>query len=384
LLQGGNLKITAIEVKHYLLPLDPPFKAAWDPLPRKKFPATIVRVNTDQGIIGVGSGDAMLGLAGHEHLFIGQDPFEIERHWQVLDNIDFHYGRCWPLDIALWDIMGKAKGQSIAKLLGAQKSKMVAYASTGEMLAPQERVERVQKLMDKGFKALKIRFRHSDYREDIKVVESVRKAVGDNLEIMVDANQGWKMPWDTGTPWDFEHACQVAKALEDLNIYWLEEPLPHYDFRGLARLRQRTKIRIAGGEMNRRWHDFKEMNTLGSLDVYQPDVVLAGGITGVKRIAAWVQNKEIWFSPHTWSNGIGLMANLQLACAISKCPFLEFPFDPPAWTTERRDYMLHPEDRLMIDRSGYLHVAEKPGLGCELDEETLSRYEVNTVYITNT
>jgi D-galactarolactone cycloisomerase len=117
------LKITAIEIKHYLLPLDPPFKAAWDPSPRNKFAATIVRVNTDAGITGIGSGDAILGLSGHEHLFIGHDPFEIERHWQVLDNIDFHYGRCWPLDIALWDIMGKASGQSIAKLLGAQNLK---------------------------------------------------------------------------------------------------------------------------------------------------------------------------------------------------------------------------------------------------------------------
>jgi L-alanine-DL-glutamate epimerase-like enolase superfamily enzyme len=95
------------------------------------------------------------------------------------------------------------------------------------------------------------------------------------------------------------------------------------------------------------------MNRLRSLDVYQPDAVLAGGITMVKKIAAWVQDAGAWFSPHTWSNGIGLIANLHLACAVSKCPYLEFPFDPPAWTTERRDYMLRP----------------------------LSRYEVNTAYI---
>ena len=182
------MKITAIEIRHYLLPLDPPFKAAWDPSPRRKFAATIVRINTDEGITGIGSGDAMLGLAGHEHLFIGRDPFEVERHWQVLDNIDFHYGRCWPLDIALWDVMAKAGGQSIARLLGAQKFKILAYASTGEMLPPDERAERVQKLMDQGFKAVKIRFHHPDPYDDIKVVESVRKAVGYRLEIMVDAN----------------------------------------------------------------------------------------------------------------------------------------------------------------------------------------------------
>lgn len=370
------MKITAIDIKNYLLPLKPPFKAAWDPSPRKTFAATIVRVSTDTGIIGIGSGDAMLGLAEHADLFIGRDPFDIERHWQVLDNIDFHYGRCWPLDIALWDIMGKAQGTSIARLLDAPTSRVLAYASTGEMLAPEERAARVQKLLDRGFKALKIRFHHDDPRQDIKVVESVRKAVGDHFTIMVDANQGWRMPWDTGALWGFERACQVAKALEDLNIYWLEEPLPHHDFQGLARLRQETRIRIAGGEMNRRWHDFREMSTLGSLDVYQPDVVLTGGITGVKKIAARVQKGDAWFSPHTWSNGIGLLANLHLTCAVSKCPFLEFPFDPPLWTTARRDYMLRPEDRLMIDKDGYLRVPEKPGLGCELDEEALARYAI--------
>ena len=370
------MKITSIETKHYLLPLDPPFKAAWDPEPREKFAATIVRVNTDEGITGIGSGDAMLGLAGHEHLFIGHDPFEIERHWQILDNIDFHYGRCWPLDIALWDIMGKASGQSVAELLGAKKFKILAYASSGEMLPPKERAERVQRFSDLGFKAVKIRFHHVDPGQDLKVVELVRRVVGDKLEIMVDANQGWKMIWDTAPSWDFERAYQVAQELENLNAYWLEEPLPHYDFQGLARLCRKTEIRIAGGEMNRRWHDFREMNLLHSLDVYQPDVVLSGGITMVRKIADWVQEQASWFSPHTWTNGIGLMANLHLACAVSNCPYLEFPFDPPAWTLERRDYMLHPDDRPMIDENGYLHIPDKPGLGCELDEEALARYEI--------
>jgi L-alanine-DL-glutamate epimerase-like enolase superfamily enzyme len=375
------MKITAIEIKNYLMPLNPPFKAAWDPSPRKKFAATIVRVHTDEGITGIGSGDAMMGLSGHEHLFIGHDPVEIGRHWQILDNIDFHYGRCWPLDIALWDIMGKARGQPIARLLDAQELKILAYASTAELLPQQQRAERAQKLWEQGFKAIKIRFHHKDPTEDIKVVEAVRKLVGDKLEIMVDANQGWKMPRDTAPSWDFEQAYQVAKQLEQLGVFWLEEPLPHFDFRGMAELRQKTEIRIAGGEMNRRWHDFREMNMLGCLDVYQPDAALAGGITMVKKISEWVQDAGAWFSPHTWTNGIGLLANLHLACAVSKCPYLEFPFDPPAWTTERRDYMLRPDDRLMIDDNGYLHVPQKPGLGCELDEEALARYAVNHVYV---
>jgi L-alanine-DL-glutamate epimerase-like enolase superfamily enzyme len=373
------MKITAIEIKHYRLPLDPPFKAAWDPVVRKDFSTTIVQVKTDEGITGVGSGDMMLGLHGHEHLFIGRDPFDIERHWQVLDNIDFHYGRCWPMDIALWDLMGKVKGQPVAKLLGARTLKVLAYASTAEMISPAERAERTRHMAEQGFKAMKIRFHHDDPRKDISIVEAVRKAVGGRLEIMVDANQGWKMPWDTNPCWDLEQAYQVAKQLEALGVYWLEEPLPHHDFRGLANLRSKVGIRIAGGEMNRRWHDFREMSRLGSLDVFQPDAVLAGGITMVKKIAERVQSEGAWFSPHTWTNGIGLYANLHLACAVSQCPYLELPYDPPAWTNERRDYMVRSEDRLMIDNQGYLHVPERPGLGFELDEEVLSRCEVNHI-----
>jgi len=374
------MKITAIEIRHYLLPLDPPFKAAWDPNPRKKFAATVVTVHTDEGITGIGSGDLMTGFEGHEHLFIGQDPFAIERHSQVIENIDFHYGRCWPLDLALWDLMGKAAGLPVYKLLGGRNDKILAYASTGEIVTPEERAERALMLLDEGFKAMKIRFHHADVRDDIKVVEAVRKAVGDRMEIMVDANQGWKMPWDTETPWDLKKAYQVAKELEQLGVFWLEEPLASHDFRGLAKLREMTGgIRIAGGEMNRRMHDFREMNFLGSLDVYQPDVALTGGITQVKKIADMVQANGAWFSPHTWTNGIGVIANLHLAAAVSLCPYLEFPYDPPAWTPERRDFIQR--EKLRIDAEGYLHLPQKPGLGIELDLEAMERYAYDRVYV---
>ena len=139
-------------------------------------------------------------------------------------------------------------------------------------------------------------------------------------------------------------------------------------------MRSKVGIRIAGGVMNRNWYDFREMNRMGSLDVYQPDVALAGGITKVKKIADLVQGSGHLFRPHTWTNGIGLLANLHLACAVSNCPFLEFPYDPPAWSNERRDYLQI--DKMMIDNEGYLHIPDKPGLGFELDMDALAKYEV--------
>ncbi|WP_181350972.1 mandelate racemase/muconate lactonizing enzyme family protein [Thalassobacillus sp. CUG 92003] len=373
------MKITSIQIEHYLLPLTPPFKAAWDPAPRDKFAATVVYVHTDEGITGIGSGDLMVGFKGHEHLFIGEDPFAIERHSQVLDNIDFHYGRCWPLDIALWDLMGKAANQPVYKLLGAKSNKIKAYASTGEMVSPEERVERAHQLIEQGYEAMKIRFHHEDVRDDLKVVEALRNSVGDKLHIMVDANQGWQMPWDTGRTWDLKQAYQVAKELEKLNVYWLEEPLPAHDFRGMAQLRNMTGIRIAGGEMNRRWHDFREMTAHGSLDVYQPDAALAGGITKVKKIADLVQGSGHWCSPHTWSNGIGVMANLHLAAALSDCPYLEFPYDPPLWSPNRRDFIM--AEHLVPNEEGELVLSEQPGLGIELNREALEKYKIESVYV---
>lgn len=372
------MKITDIEIKHYLLPLDPPFKAAWDPAPRTNFASTVVYVHTDEGFTGIGSGDLMTGFEGHEHLFIGQDPFAIEQHVKILDNIDFHYGRCWPLDLALWDLMGKITGQPVYKLLGGKSNKIKAYASTGEMVTPEVRAERAQQYVEKGFEAMKIRFHHKDVKDDIKVVEQVRKAVGNKLEIMVDANQGWKMPWDTNPTWDLKKAYQVSKELEDLDVFWLEEPLPAHQYREMAKLRDMSGIRIAGGEMNRRWHDFREMSKYGSLDVYQPDVALAGGITNVKKIAEHVQADGAWFSPHTWSNGIGVLANLHLAAAISDCPYLEFPFDPPNWSPERRDFI---QKNPLQAENGELIISDEPGLGIQLDEEKLEKYEIKHTYV---
>jgi len=303
----------------------------------------------------------------------------MERHSQIIDNIDLHYGRSWPLDLALWDLMGKATGQPVNKLLGGRNDRLIAYASTGEIVSPEERVERTHKIIEQGFKAMKIRFHHQNPKDDIKVVEAVRKAVGNDLVIMVDANQGWKMPWDIERTWDLKMAYQVAKELEKLDVFWLEEPLPSHDFRGMAKLREMVGIRIAGGEMNRNWYDFREMSHHGSLDVYQPDVALSGGISQVKKIAEMVQADGAWFSPHTWSNGIGLLANFHLAAAISNCPYIEFPYDPPNWTPERRDFVQ--ADKLFINQQGELTLPDAPGLGITLDETSLRKYQVEETYV---
>ena len=109
--------ITRIQITNHQLPLEPAFPASWDPKPRTKFPATIVRVFDDAGNVGLGSGDAMYGFADYQHFFIGQDALDLERHNAVLSNIEFHAGRCYPLDVALWDLAGKIQDQPVWKLV---------------------------------------------------------------------------------------------------------------------------------------------------------------------------------------------------------------------------------------------------------------------------
>src|SRR5258708_31771300 len=156
------MKINETAITQHHLRFTPPFHASWDTQPRTQFTATIVRVHTDEGHVGIASGDLMVGFAGHEHLFVGQDPLAIERHYRVLANINFHYGRCWPLDLALWDLAGKILGQPCWKLLGGLTDRVRAYASSGTLRKPEQLVEVAQQFIRQGFPAMKIRFHPRD------------------------------------------------------------------------------------------------------------------------------------------------------------------------------------------------------------------------------
>jgi L-alanine-DL-glutamate epimerase-like enolase superfamily enzyme len=365
-------KIEAIEIHHYRLPLDPPFYASWDPRPRTHHTVTLVRVQAGD-YEGVGSGDAMLGFAGNEELFIDQDPFSIERHVQILDTLQFHYGRMWPLEVALWDLMGQISRQPLWKLLGGRGRQVRLYASTGERKAAEERAESAVWLKEQGFPALKIRMHAPDPREDIPVIQAVRQAVGPDIAILVDANQAWQMPGDESQPWDFKTALWVAQALDELDVYWLEEPLHRHDYEGLAVLRQGVRVRIAGGEGNREIASLRRYLKHGSLDVFQPDVVWSTGILRARQIASEVQAAGAIYSPHTWGDGLVLLANLHVAAAVSQAPFIEYPLDPPGWTPERRDFILPAPIQA---RNGYVTLPDTPGLGVKIDWKQLKRLEI--------
>jgi D-galactarolactone cycloisomerase len=358
------VRITGIRLERRELDLDPPFLPAWDPDPRRSFEATVVFVETDEGLTGIGSGDSMDGFERYEHFFVGEDPLAIERHVRVLETITFHAGRYWPLEAALWDLRGKAEGKPAAELLGGAVSRIRAYASTADRRSALERAESALALREEGFQALKIRIDRTRVEEGVAVVSAVREAVGDSMEIMVDLNQGWRMAGDISEALPADEIRRVADRLRELGVFWLEEPLPREDVEGHAQLRRNGGIRIAGGEMARSTTELEAFEAADALDVYQPDGVLAVGMQRAAELARRVLVRGRWFTPHTWTNGIGLLANLQLTAGVGGGPYLEFPYDPPGWTPERRDFML--TEPVRIEADGCVAVPDAPGLGFEL------------------
>jgi len=361
-------------VRRYAFPLDPPFRAAWDPVPRRTAEASLVILRSDEGPVGYASGDRLPDAALLERLLVGLDPLRPEVVREVCETVDFHGGRPWTAEVAAWDLAGRALGEPLWRLLGGRSERLLAYASSGELVDAEERARRVVGLSERGVKAVKLRFHHSDWRRDVEVVERVRDAVGADVELMVDANQGWRMPGDREGRWDVATASQCARALEPLGVYWLEEPLRTDDVDGYATLRRRTSLRIAAGEMVRGAFEARDLIVRGGVDVVQPDAVLAGGLGGCRRIAALADLCGRAFTPHTWSNGMGLVANLHLALAVSTCPYVEVPLDPPAWTPERRDWLLPAP--LEIAADGSIAPPPGPGLGITPDLDPLEAYRV--------
>lgn len=369
------MQITDIRLVRLRRELDPPFLAAWDPDPRTSFDATIVVVETDEGIVGYGSGDTMDGFAPHAHHFIGTDPTAIAEQVRRIESIGFHAGRFWPLEAAFWDVLGKVAGLPVATLLGGATDRVPAYASTGSLLTPGARADSAVAIREAGFRAMKIRVDPRRADDGIAAVRAAREAVGGGLEIMVDLNQGWRMAGDTTPSAEYPDVRRLVERLRDLDVFWVEEPLPYSDPAGMRRLRAETGVRIAAGEMHDDFSDTLRWLEGDVLDVYQMDVALSLGISRARTIAELAAHRNRRFTPHSWTNGIGVLANVHLSAGIGGGPFFEFPYDPPGWTPERRDFML--TEPVRVDADGMIAVPTAPGLGIDLDEDAIQRWAVD-------
>ncbi len=366
------MKIESIEAWVCHFPLPRPFSPSWVPgAPSEANSCVVYRVRTDDGLEGVAGGIAVFEEAkGYLPLLqvylTGREVTSVEDILKTLRSAHQILGyRGWHIEMALWDIIGKAAGLPVYKLLGGARDRLTAYASTGELKTPERHVETCQQLKELGFSAIKLRVRHPTIAEDVAVVEAVREEFGD-LTIMVDANQGWRVHGLGPYPeWDFKRAVNFARECEDLDVHWLEEPLYQHDYEGYAALRAQTDVRIAGGEMLCELHPFREHLQRGGLDLVQPDAALSGGIWMSRKISVLAEAFGAEYAPHTWTNGIGLAANLHCMGAAPNASYCEFPFEPGSWIPEVRDAMLTAP--LEVDEDGTIGVPQRPGLGIDID-----------------
>ena len=374
---NSRLKITDVKsVQLRLVKNVGEMEAAWNPgtsWPRTIGGGSFVEVHTDQGLVGIGPGVPPGLIPSVRERLLGEDPFDVERHAHVLR----YYASGPPylgtagIDIALWDLIGKATGQPLYKLWGGGRDKVIPYASMILLSTPEERAEMAVKLMEEGWKAIKIRAHFQTIAEDIRLVEAVREAVGDSMEIMVDGNQAQSSgTWQPGVQWDFRRAVDTARELQDLNCYWLEEPLPRFHFDRLAELNNTVEMPIAGGENNTGLHEFLWMCQEGVYDVLQPESMVLDGVTALRKIGALAEFYGKQVVPHHGAGDLGVIAHLHLVASWPHAPFLELLHDPPIGDY-RHAFSIMKE--YPVVEEGLIAVPQGPGLGVEIDPDIIER-----------
>jgi L-alanine-DL-glutamate epimerase-like enolase superfamily enzyme len=283
--------------------------------------------------------------------------------------------RNWWIESAFYDLMGKMQGKPVYKLLQEREEtveKARVYASSGTVMRFAERRPYLDEIREKGIGAVKIRVKDPERKDDVTILKECRKELGDDFAIGVDANQGWPVSLIDPTPiWDLEYATEFGKACDGLGIAWIEEPLDMHDWDGMAELRKRTQTKIAGGELHGDWHELRALFERECLDYYQPDATFAGGLTVARRVMAECRERGLKYSPHTWSNGVGLVINLHAFAAWENRELLEYPYEPPGWVPEYRDGILEP---ILTNPDGTIDVPQEPGLGLRIDQERLKKY----------
>ena len=379
---AAGTTITRVRSRVLDLPLPDAFHPAWGRgQVQRSFYVTIVEVETADGVTGVTAAEAGPEAAVCIDRFVtphllGEDPTSPERFVGVLRDAEILGSPVYCVEIALWDIIGKLARTPVYKVWGAVTDRVPAYCATGEVRDARERVEDCRRIAADGFRAVKLRFHADDPRDDLRVVEAIRGALGDSLAILVDANQAGVLPGLGGhRPWDHRTAVEVALELERLGVSWLEEPLLRHDYTGLRRLRDRLgTLQLAGGENNHGAHEFSLLIENGCYDILQPDAVLSEGIYQLRKVAALAEAAGLLVAPHTWTHGIGLLANLHLVASIPNTTWFEFPHEPPGWPAAALSQML--VDKPWIDADGCLPLPDRPGFGAELDEELVERYTI--------
>jgi L-alanine-DL-glutamate epimerase-like enolase superfamily enzyme len=346
----------------------------------------LVKVSTDAGIVGWSDVETQPQVAkaaveapvsgsgmfeGLKALAVGQDPFEVERLWDRLYRGSIYYGRRGAaiqaisgIDIACWDIMGKATGRPVYQLLGAgYRDRVRAYASTLFRPTPEAMAAATREYLSRGFTAVKFGWGvfGEDPARDVELVAAAREAAGPAVELMVDA--GWLV---RRTP---KEAARMVRDLEPYRPYWIEEPLAPDDYDGYAALASAVATPIAAGEQEATLWGFDTLIHRGRVDIVQPDLSRCGGFTVARKVADLAELRNVAVCPHAWLTDLLTAASLHLNAYLKRSLFLEFNVSASPMIRDLCHEPLQLED-------GFLRVPQGPGLGVEVDEETMARYRV--------
>ena len=346
--------------------------------------AFLVRIHTDEGIVGVGEADTSPYVArtmiempsshaiarGLGELLVGENPLDIERIWQLLFHGSDHYGRggaalhtISAIDIALWDIVGKASGRPVVELLGgARVAGLPVYASEVMPESADEVRVIAESAVAGGYFALKLGWGPlgSDLDRDEELVRAAREVLGPTRSLMIDGGRAYTV----------KHALEFLRRVEDVELYWFEEPLEPDDYAGYRRLSDRAGVRIAAGEADSGIAAFRMLVEHSHVDVLQPDVARCGGFSVARQIADLVRGRSVEVVPHCFSTGVLVAASLHFAAALDRPTLSEFSVaDSPLVNG------LLTEPFVLTD--GQLAVPTGPGLGIELAEDVVERMRVS-------
>ncbi len=355
-----------------------------DELERDDCVHTLIAVITDEGFTGLGSvftNDDLVksALAVLEPLYLGENALEPERVSEKLHQNMFWLGRGGTIthtisgiDIALWDLLGKATGQPVGRLLGGRYRDCVRPYASVLMQAPAALAEYLQQLKEQGFKAFKIGwgpFGRQSHALDEEIVKAARDAIGSDVLLMVDAG-GSDAFWKNGYKW----ALRTAQMLADYDVAWFEEPLRPDAMQDYILLRQNAPVPIAGGEVLTRRQSFQPWLQAGAIDIVQPDVTKVGGISEERRIAWMAEENGIRFIPHGWNTAVGLAADLQLASAFAETDLVEYLTGSP-YVDEIT------AEAWVLDEDGMLPIPDKPGLGLMLNMDAVEKYSAGGQFL---
>jgi D-galactarolactone cycloisomerase len=383
--EEGRMKITGIET-HVLVGKLEGKSFGWSQRVTGTRQAALCVISTDAGIEGLGEafyfgGPASVVAAlmrdGFGPLLVGCDPMDTSVTWDRLYNWTRDQGQkgltisaLSAIDIALWDIKGRALGVPVYTLLGGayrRKARVYAtglYEPQGVSSIPAALVGEALGYKQAGFCGMKLKVGY-DLRTDVSYIRAIREAIGPDLLLMVDANHAYNAA----------EAIRLARAMEPHDIFWFEEPVPPEDLDGYEEVKRHSKILIAGGECEYTRYGFRELIRRRAVDVLQPDLCAMGGFSEMQKVLAMASAANLAVIPHVWGTSIGLAASLQLFAALPHFPERRFPAEP----LFEYDRSPHPfRDGVTREsfamQEGYLAIPDRPGLGVTLDLDFVRRF----------